>query len=85
MITLQSITTALNKNRLSGKIETGQRFWVCDFITCSFYESEEVKEAVKFLQNLPFSVSPIEKTSTELSNEINKCALKAFEYYKSIK
>lgn len=88
MITKKLIINALNENRLSGKIETGQRYWVMDFKTAP-YNKPHLQPVINFFKSLDsiehnFSLSPIAKTSTELSEKINEIADKCYLLYQKI-
>ena len=74
MLSREIIRSIIVANKMAGSIETGQRFWVCDFYTLSFYHKhyESFSEFKKLLEKSELSNSPIEKTPEALTERIEE-------------
>jgi len=84
MITRDTIYTVLSLNRISGKIETGQRYWIAEYISVS-YSRPELNETAKFLRELSdycnYSLAPIYPSPLDLGKRVHELATLAYADY----
>lgn len=86
-LTKNDIKAILNLSVMSGRIETGQRYWIHSFLSIPY--SHKLIGKIGIVRELTESIDncscfPIEKTRAELSKQIDSITDKLYNHYLSI-
>lgn len=88
-LTYMDIKTIIEKNSMSGYIETGLRFWVMQSWNMPYGHKLDIPGLCRYLMELSSTVDncscyPIEKSQSELTDRIIKISKVLIKYHKSL-
>ena len=74
MLSFETIKSIILANKMCGRLESGYRYWICDYYSLGFYHSQyrHWNEFKLLLERSEMSNSPIEDSQEKLTDRINE-------------